>query len=80
MRGQFNFTVFGGLNKSHYERFRELRKKYGLDDRGMIECMIELALRLENHPDTGFSAALKEISGAYLITAPSDMPPLPEVI
>ena len=43
--GGFAFSIPGGLGKPHYTRFRDLRRKFDLKDREMIEVLIELALR-----------------------------------
>lgn len=72
MPGKFNFTIFGGLEKKHYMRFRELKKRHGLDDRGLVECLVELALH--NDP-----TQLSLIATDYKVTAPVDVT-LPEVV
>lgn len=80
MPGKFNFTIFGGLDKQFYLRFRTLREKYKLDDRGMIECMLWLALVVH---DKGESVITTEdfeyLVGVYKTTAPVDIT-LPEVV
>jgi hypothetical protein len=76
MPGKFNFTVFGGLEKEHYKAFRQLREKYDLTDRGLIECMIEFCAAggLNGHEGLAYLAA------KYKVTAPVDAAPLPEVV
>ena len=39
------FVIMGGLDKPFYVRFRELRKTYTLEDKGLIECMLRYTFR-----------------------------------
>lgn len=77
MPGKFNFTIFGGLDKQFYTRFRELRKKYDLDDRGLIECMIWMIAI--DQQDLGTVAPFHKVVEEYKATAPVDIT-VPEVV
>jgi hypothetical protein len=75
---QYNFVVFGGLTKPYYDRFRQLREKYGLKDRGMIECLIASLLEGFQAHSTN-EATFRALVDTYKVTAPVDQAPLPEV-
>lgn len=76
MASAFNFVIFGGLDKPYYTRFRELRNKYGLKDKGLVECLIWLALQ---NRDNEAITELDWFVPIYKKTAPEDMTPLAEV-
>jgi hypothetical protein len=81
--GGFAWSIPGGFDKPYYLRFRELRKKYGLSDKQLVECLIWFALNLKDSCDAdvlGTGNTWPEIVTQYLTTAPSEMPRLPEVI
>ena len=73
MASGFAFSVPGGLNRDFYLRFREMRKKFNLNDREMIEVLIKFALRGNN------LNTLENIVSAYVETPPSEAEPLPKV-
>jgi hypothetical protein len=74
--GGFAFNIPGGLEKQFYKRFRALRDKYKLTDRGLIECMVWLALENER---IELGIDFRKLTGHYLTTAPVDIT-LPEVV
>lgn len=82
----FQFIVVGGLEKPFYNRLRELRQKYDLSDKGLVECMIRLTLEFDDPGNwdgpyyTGGIRQFSQIVNEYNVTAPSDMAPLPEVV
>lgn len=78
MPGKFNFTIFGGLDKQFYLRFRALREKYKLDDRGLVECMIWYVVLYAHLPDL-YEPNFAEVCKNYQATAPVDIT-LPEVV
>ena len=85
MPGKFNFTVFGGLEKEHYKRFRELRTKYDLTDRGMIECMIEYTVESTRNEvwlsgSTYNGQSFQDIVDTYKVTAPVDAAPMRDIV
>ncbi len=73
----FNWTVAGGLEKPFYLRARELRKKYDLSDKGLVECLIWFTLTSTIEPDA--VEAFRLLVETYKTTAPVDMPILPSV-
>lgn len=74
-RPGFHFVVVGGLDKPFYNRLRDLRQKYDLSDKGLIECMIWFTLAHHDacEADILGGETFGSIVDQYNVTAPSDM-------